>query len=143
MFVVDGVHCNSMEGFLQSLKYPSIIDQMKMCQTIGYHAKILGRNKKWSEHQTLFWQGVDIKRDSEQYQVLLNNAYNALYTQSKLFREVLDKTTGKLSHNIGNNIQEKTILTNIEFCGRLEKLRDEGILTPYILEPSTFNFFGS
>ena len=35
-FVYDGVHCNSMEGFLQSLKYDDRQKQLQICQIYLY-----------------------------------------------------------------------------------------------------------
>ena len=77
-FEIDGVKCNSMEGFLQGLKFESKEMQEYVCTLVGYAAKKKGRNKNWQEKQTLYWRGVSIKRDSDEYQNLLNRAYNAL-----------------------------------------------------------------
>ena len=78
-FIIDGILCNSMEGFLQSLKFQDPEMQKNVCLLVGKAAKFKGKKKKWWKTQTLHWQGQTFKRDSEEYQILLNRAYNALY----------------------------------------------------------------
>ena len=122
-FVIDEVECNSMEGFLQSLKFKNIDMQKYVCSLVGKSAKFKGKKKKWWKTQTLYWQGKEYKRDSQEYQILLNRAYNALY-QNKGFRKALEASrSAALSHSIGKNDSSKTILTQTEFVGRLMKLR--------------------
>lgn len=123
-FEIDGVKCNSMEGFLQSLKFKSIEVQEHVCTLVGYKAKMKGKNKSWWKTQTLWWKGKEIDRHSEEYQNLLNKAYNELNKNTK-FRSAL-KATGNssITHSIGKSDPNKTILTINEFCNRLLKLRD-------------------
>lgn len=59
-FIVDGVLCNSMEGFLQSLKYSNVEMQEYICTLVGKKAKFKGKNKAWYKKQTLYWQGERI-----------------------------------------------------------------------------------
>jgi hypothetical protein len=127
-FVIDGVDCNSMEGFLQSLKFKSPEMQEEVCKLVGYAAKKKGRNKNWYQTQTLYWRGKEIKRDSQEYQDLLDRAYTALYSNIK-FKKALEATNGaRLSHSIGKSKINETVLTKSEFCSRLMKLRDNGTL---------------
>ena len=122
-FVLDGVEIASMEGFLQSLKFKNIDMQKYVCTLVGKAAKYKGKNKKWWQTQTLYWQGKEYKRDSKEYQLLLNRAYNALY-QNEGFKKALKASKPSiLTHSIGKNDESKTVLTQSEFCGRLMKLR--------------------
>lgn len=122
-FVIDGVECASMEGFLQSLKFKNPDMQRHVCTLVGKAAKFKGKDKNWWRDQTLYWQGVEYKRDSEEYQLLLNRAYNALY-QNEGFRRALEASKPAiLTHSIGKNDESRTVLTQSEFCGRLMKLR--------------------
>jgi len=127
-FEIDGVKCNSMEGFLQSLKFESKEMQEYVCTLVGYAAKKKGRNKNWKQSQTLYWREVPLKRDSQEYQDLLDRAYSELYKNTK-FKAALE-ASGKavLTHSIGKSKQSETILTTREFCSRLTKLRDNGTL---------------
>lgn len=133
-FTIDGVLCNSMEGFLQSLKFESVDMQHHVCTLVGKAAKFKGKKKKWFQKQELYWNGKTYKRDSSGYQNLLNRAYNELYKNDG-FRRALEATKGSsLTHSIGKSKQNETVLTTSEFCGRLLHLRDYGPL-PVIEEP--------
>lgn len=125
-FEVDGIECYSMEGFLQSLKFKSPEMQAEVCKLVGKAAKFKGKGKKWYTTQTLYWRGQAIKRDSEEYQALLDKAYTNMYNQSKSFYKALMATNGSLTHSMGKNSINRTVLTSREFCGRLMKLRDYG-----------------
>ena len=134
-FEIDGVQCNSMEGFLQSLKFESIEMQRYVCTLVGKAAKFKGKKKKWYQKQELYWNEETYKRDSDAYQNLLNRAYNRLY-ENDGFRRALQATNGAtLEHSIGRNKSSETVLTKQEFCSRLTYLRDRGKLPEYD-EPS-------
>lgn len=127
-FIIDDIQCNSMEGFLQSLKFKSIEMQEYVCTLVGFKAKMKGKNKKWWKTQTLWWKGKKIDRNSKEYQDLLNRAFNELFKNTK-FKNAL-KATGNanITHSIGKTDPSKTVLTTAEFCNRLIKLRDIGYL---------------
>ena len=131
-FEFDGVECHSMEGFLQSLKFKNPEMQKEICKLVGRQAKSKGANKDWKTSQTLWWKGEPIKRDSEEYQDLLDNAYDAMYEGSESFRKALE-ASGKsvLTHSIGKTKKNDTVLTTSEFCGRLMRLRRNGVLTNF------------
>lgn len=123
-FVIDGVECNSMEGFLQSLKFSNPEMQKEVCKLVGKAAKFKGKKKKWWRTQTLWWQGMEIPRDSEEYQVLLDRAFDAL-AQNNGFRAALLATGNSvLTHSIGKTKITETVLTRQEFCSRLMKIRE-------------------
>ena len=123
-FIFDGVEIASMEGFLQSLKFKNSEMQKHVCTLVGRAAKFKGKDKKWYKEQTLYWQGQEFKRDSKEYQILLNKAYNALYQQNEGFRKALEASKpGILTHSIGKTKENETVITQSEFCGRLMKLR--------------------
>jgi hypothetical protein len=130
-FVIDNIECNSMEGFLQNLKFKSPEMQAEVCKLVGFAAKKKGRNKNWQESQTLYWKGKLIKRSSEEYQNLLDKAYTEMYKNTK-FKKALEASKGStLTHSIGKTKQSETVLTIKEFCSRLTKLRDFGTLKEY------------
>ena len=124
-FVIDGIECNSMEGFLQSLKFSNPDMQKEVCKLVGKAAKFKGKKKKWWRTQTLWWQGVEIARSSQEYQDLLDRAFNAL-AQNNGFRAALLATGNSvLTHSIGKNKITETVLTRQEFCSRLIKIREK------------------
>ena len=125
-FVVDGVECNSLEGFLQGLKFKSPDMQREVCTMWGAKAKKAGSKKNWTKHQVLWWQGEEIKRDSSRYQELLDQAFEACYTQNEGAKKALLATgSATLKHSIGRKKINETVLTQREFCSRLTSLRDK------------------
>lgn len=127
-FMVDGIPCASMEGFLQSLKFMRISKQKQVCRLVWKEAKNApGRlqNLRWKLTQTLYWDGVRCKRDSKEYQHLLTKAYDALF-ENVYFRAVLEATQNeKLCHSIGGQNPRKTVLTEAEFIKQLYRLRSK------------------
>ena len=123
-FILDGVSINSMEGFLQSLKFDKFEQQVEVCKLVGIRAKMRGKNKRWWKYQILYWQGVELNRDSREYQALLDKAYWAMYEQNQGFRTALNSTqSAVLTHSIGKSNIRETVLTEAEFCSRLMKMR--------------------
>ena len=122
-FVVDGIHCNSMEGFLQSLKFKDTEMQAYVYTLVGKAAKFKGKKKKWWKTQTLWWKGKPYKRNSEEYQMLLDDAFIALSKNESFKRALLATGDAILTHSIGKNDITKTVLTQQEFCSRLQCIR--------------------
>lgn len=123
-FIFDGVECNSMEGLLQSFKFSNAEMQKEVCKLVGRQAKFKGKKKKWFKTQTLYWQGREFKRDSEEYQELLDRAFDALSTNEGFKRALLATGNSTLTHSIGKTKQSETVLTRTEFCSRLTKIRE-------------------
>ena len=123
-FVIDGVECNSMEGFLQSLKFSNPEMQKEVCKLVGKAAKFKGKKKKWWRTQTLYWQGIEIPRDSQEYQDLLDRAFNSLAQNSGFRAALLATGNSVLTHSIGKTKITETVLTRQEFCSRLTKIRE-------------------
>ena len=124
-FVFDGVECASMEGLLQSFKFDKSHIQVEVCKLVGLIAKRRGqkRNKNWKRLQKLWWQGQEYDRHGIEYQDLLDQAFNAL-AQNESSRKALRETQGSvLTHSMGNSKECDTVLTESEFCSRLEALR--------------------
>lgn len=122
-FVFDGVECASMEGLLQSLKFSNPDMQKHVCTLVGKKAKFAGKKKKWWRTQTLFWQGIEMRRDSAEYQRLLDKAFDALSQNTSFARALLATGDAKLTHSIGKSRQSETVLTQAEFCSRLTAIR--------------------
>lgn len=123
-FIFDGIECNSMEGLLQSFKFSNPEMQKEVCKLVGKQAKFKGKKKKWYKTQTLYWQGVEYKRDSQEYQDLLDRAFNALSVNEGFQKALLATGNATLTHSIGKSKQNETVLTKTEFCSRLTKIRE-------------------
>lgn len=124
-FVIDGVQCNSMEGFLQSLKFKEPEAQVEVCKLVGKAAKFKGKKKKWWKTQTLYWQDKEYPRDSEEYQKLLDKAFAALAQNAGFQKALLATEKAVLTHEIGKSKITETVLTKREFCSRLMRIRTQ------------------
>ena len=128
-FIFDDIECESIEGFLQSLKYEDKKEQIDVCKLYGGSAKKAGKKKKeWTKDQTLFWQGQPIKRNSKDFKKLIFAVFQACFLQNPQYRMALISTAGmNLSHKSGESDPEKTILTENEFIDTLNEIRKKYI----------------
>ncbi len=125
-FVMDGVACGSMEGFLQSLKYRSPMKQTEVCALVGKDAKKAGERKRfWKLSKTVWWRGTAYSLFSDDLQMLIDRAYREMYEQCPGFRQALADTAGQtLMHSMGKKNMRETILTEYQFVRRLDYLRE-------------------
>lgn len=124
-FEFEGVHCRSMEGFLQSLKTNDKERQVMVCALSKKEAKQRSTDT-WKKEQNVYWNGKVYNRHGYQFQFLIRRAYRAILNQCPKFREALVATGGKrLYHCIGNPNPHDTILTEKELCTILTELRSE------------------
>lgn len=127
-FKHQGVKIQSMEGFLQSLKVKDTKTQEKICTLPGFMAKKVGNYLKHSgkfDRVTVYWQGKQYDRNSEEFKQVIRGAYDSKYAQDKTFRTVLNSSRGqRLTHTIGKNDPVETILTENEFIDHLDGLRN-------------------
>jgi predicted NAD-dependent protein-ADP-ribosyltransferase YbiA (DUF1768 family) len=124
-FTIDGILCNSMEGFLQSLKFKNPEMQKSVCLLVGIGAKRKGMHKTWWKTQTLWWRGVEIGRHTPEYQGLLDRAYGLLSLNSTFRAALLATGNAALTHSIGKSDPHHTVLTEREFCSRLMRIRED------------------
>ena len=129
-FVIDGVRCGGMEGFLQSLKFKSRKKQDAVAALSGKDAKERGGRKfLWKMSGNVYWQGKRIKRQSEEFLTLVTRAYREMARQSETFRDALAAAgNATLTHSIGKHDKRRTILTEEEFIYCLESLRGTDLL---------------
>ena len=126
-FIFDGVECESMEGLLQSFKFDKPHIQVEVCKLTGLAAKFRGkkRNKAWKRCQTLWWKGEPFARQGPEFQELLNRAFEALSTNNSFKKALLATGNSALTHSLGKSKPTETVLTEREFCSRLEKIREK------------------
>lgn len=122
-FVFDGISCHSIEGVLQSFKFPTVEEQRIVCYLYKGQAKSVGELRDWKSDQLLYWQGVVYRRDSEEYQDLLRRLYRAVYDQDESFRKDIRRSRKyRLEHSIGKDDPQDTVLTREEFLRLLGEL---------------------
>ena len=122
-FTIDKVECASMEGFLQALKHKDTPSQIHVCSLVGFKAKKKGSKKNWKRDQKLYWQDVEYDRSGDEYQELLDRAYNALAENTKFQKALIASGTANFTHSMGKRKKTETVLTINEFCSRLTRLR--------------------
>jgi predicted NAD-dependent protein-ADP-ribosyltransferase YbiA (DUF1768 family) len=123
-FWFRGIWVESMEGLLQALKFENPEMQKFVCTLVGRKAKFKGKKKKWFRTQTLFWQEQPIDRHGPEYQALLDEAFEAMFTQNLSARRALLATANAvLTHSMGKIKPSETVLTRSEFCSRLMRIR--------------------
>lgn len=123
-FRFEGMICGSMEGLLQSLKYKELDKQRQVCSMKGKNARKRTINS-WQTDQVVWWKGKPIDRQGKEFQVLVRNAYQAMFNQNDRFRTALMSTRYiKLYHSRGESNSFKTILTEKEQCDILIDMRE-------------------
>jgi predicted NAD-dependent protein-ADP-ribosyltransferase YbiA (DUF1768 family) len=126
-FIFRGHQIMSMEGFLQGLKFNDKNIQLEVFEMVGLAAKRRGARKNWGS--TLWLFGQPIERNGKEYQNILDEAYEAMFTQNEKARKALIASgNATLTHSIGRKNANETVLTRTEFCSRLIKIRDEIIV---------------
>lgn len=124
IFKVGDVSCNSMEGFVQSLKFSDPEKQKEICLLVGKAAKFKGKKKKWWILQRLYWSGKEIDRHGSEYQELLDLAFASLAKNEDFKKVLLDTNDAIISHSEGKTDPYYTILTQDELCSRLMNIRN-------------------
>lgn len=126
-FEIDGFKCQSMESFIQSLREENCQLQKSICSDYsGYMAyKLRLCLHDWRKEGFVFWQGKPIPRCSLEYRDLITRAYDALFAQNIIFKEILtNRANAKyLIHSIGCDVPSETLLTELEYRFQLNRLR--------------------
>jgi hypothetical protein len=125
-FIFEGYECASMEGLLQSFKFHNFDTAQKIMKLHGLDAKYAGRaGDGWKANGTLYWKGNPIDRHGKGYQDLLDDAYDALATNTKFKLALIDARRRAISHRMGHDDPHYTILTEQEFVSRIVRLITE------------------
>jgi hypothetical protein len=122
-FIFEGYECASMEGLLQSFKFRDFAKAQEVMKLVGLDAKYAGRTGDgWKANGTLYWKGNPIDRHGKGYQDLLDDAYGALATNVEFKLALIDARRRSISHRVGHDDPNYTILTRDEFVSRIERL---------------------
>lgn len=141
-FEFDGKEVASIQSFFTAIKVESPELQDLILKMPKEKLALISKEiSPRYQIRNLYWDGKVIKRDSEEYQQLLDRAYNARYAADFKFREALKASEGyTLTHRRGKNDILETVLTQDEFIQRLNSLRDgesckyrllDSLLLPY------------
>jgi len=127
-FVIDGVKCNSAEGFIQALKFPNPEMQKHVCALVGIGAKQAGIKaaKRIQREQKVWWQGREFEFRSDEHFSQIERALRAKFTQSDRARRALLATRdATLSHQVGQSDDKHTSLPASVFVRILYRIRAE------------------
>lgn len=126
-FKFRGKWVNSIEGVLQGIKHQDKKLQNLVFNYYGidaYHTRGSNTLDFWGNTGILYWQGKPIDRQSEDYQIFLDELYLSA-VKNPLYKKCLISTGEKyLLHHIGNNNSTETVLTRFEYEQRLNALRE-------------------
>ena len=126
-FKFRGKKVGSIEGILQGIKYRDKKVQNKVLKYSGldaYHTRAANTLDFWGNNGKLYWQGKEMLRDSEEYQMFLDEVYLSAL-KNPLYRRFLLASGDKyLLHHIGRVDKKETVLTRFEYEQRLNSLRE-------------------
>ena len=98
-----------------------------VCLLVGKKAKNSTRytisQLRWRITHNLYWQEKRINRFSDEYQKLIDRAYDMLSQNEDFQKALKDTSSCKFTHSIGKRDMRKTVLTEYELISRLERIR--------------------
>jgi predicted NAD-dependent protein-ADP-ribosyltransferase YbiA (DUF1768 family) len=127
-FVIDGVQCNSAEGFIQALKFPNLEMQKHTCSLVGIAAKKAGKSaaERIRLRRKVWWHGKEFEFRSPEHFELIERALRAKFTQSdRAKRTLLATRDATLTHEVGQSANALTSLPATVFIRILYKIRAE------------------
>ena len=115
-FVFRGFELKSLEGFFQGIKFknPDVQKYVFSYSTINAYYMKAASDYHWQDSGNIYWQGSPIKRDSAEYELLVDELYISA-AQNPLFRQALKNVDRPLIHSIGNTNKNETVLTRLEY----------------------------
>lgn len=115
----------SIEGFFQGIKYKDIELQKQVFKYSGREAVSLkdATLYDWTKTGNIYFLGKEIKRDSLEYDQLVNELYISAI-QNKLYRNAIKNCPLPIIHAIGKESKKETVFTRYEFELMLNSLHD-------------------
>lgn len=123
-FKFRGKRLASIENFFQGIKFKDKKVQnyvFKYYGTQAVHLK-MASNYNWKESGNVYWQGKKIKRDSKEYDLLVDELYISAI-QNPIYRGILLNCEKPIIHSIGVNEKNETTFTRYEFEFELNCLK--------------------
>lgn len=122
-FLFRGFHLKSIEAFFQGIKFKDSKIQKAVFNYSGtdaYHIQAAS-NYDWKETGYVYWQNQAIKRDSMEYDLLVDELYVSA-AQNPLYRQALKNVTKPIIHSIGKISKNETVFTRYEFEREINSL---------------------
>ena len=107
---------NSIECFFQGIKFKDKDLQKKLFKYSGKEALVLQKasNYNWKETGIIYWQGKPIKRDSKDYDKLIDELYISAI-QNEFYRNAIKNCNLPIIHAMGEIDKKDTVFTRYEF----------------------------
>ena len=107
---------NSIECFFQGIKFKDKDLQKKLFKYSGKEALVLQKasNYNWKETGIIYWQGKPIKRDSKDYDKLIDELYISAI-QNDFYRNAIKNCNLPIIHAMGEIDKKDTVFTRYEF----------------------------
>ncbi len=124
-FKFRGKKLNSIENFFQGIKFKDKKVQNYVFAYYGTQAVHIkaASSYNWKETGEIYWQGKPIKRESKEYELLIDELYISA-VQNPLYRNILLNCNKTIIHSIGENNKKETTFTRYEFEFELNCLKD-------------------
>ncbi|MGN1270275.1 MAG: hypothetical protein ACI4UU_05375 [Clostridia bacterium] len=124
-FKFRGKKLASIENFFQGIKFKDKKTQNYVFTYYGTQAVHIkaASSYDWKETGEIYWQGKAIKRESKEYELLIDELYISA-TQNPLYRNILSNCNKQIIHSIGENDKKETTFTRYEFEFELNCLKD-------------------
>ena len=124
-FTFKGHKLSSIECFFQGIKFKDKNLQKKLFKYSGKEALVLQKanDYNWKETGIVYWQGKPIKRDSIEYDQLIDELYISAI-QNEFYRNAIKNCKLPIIHAMGAKEKRDTVFTRNEFEFMLNCLHD-------------------
>ena len=124
-FKFRGKKLQSIENFFQGIKFKDKKEQNYVFTYYGTQAVHIkaATDYDWKKSGSIYWQGKEIKRDSKEYEMLVDELYISAI-QNPIYRGILSNCNKFIIHSIGENNKKDTTFTRYEFEFELNCLKD-------------------
>ncbi len=124
-FKFKGYKLHSLESFFQAIKFPSIKLQKKIFKYSGKEALVLKETTDydWQKEGYLYFKGRRIKRDSFEYDNLIDELYVSAI-RNPFYRNAIKNCPLPIIHAMGETSKKETVFTKYEFEFMLNCLHD-------------------
>lgn len=124
-FIFKGHKLNSIECFFQGIKFRDKELQKELFKYSGKEVLVLQKasDYNWKESGIVYWQGMPIKRDSKDYEQLVDELYISAI-QNEFYRNVIKNCDLPIIHAMGREEKTETVFTRYEFEFMLNCLHD-------------------
>ncbi len=115
-FKFKGYHLHSLESFFQAIKFPDKKRQKQVLKYSGKAALVLKETTDydWQKEGYIYFMGKRIKRDSCEYDELLDELYLSAI-RNPFYRNAIKNCPLPIIHAMGETSKTKTVLTRHEF----------------------------